>query len=466
MSAAAQQLDPQVQAILHWQRNPHDFVVSVFGVEPDEWQVQLMQDLASHDRVAVRSGHGVGKSAALSWTIFWWLMTRYPARVACTAPTAHQLSDILWGELAKWHERMEPAFAGLYEIKQDTLVLKAKPKSCLALARTARKEQPEAFQGQHSDHMLFIVDEASGVDDIIFEVGAGALSTRGAKLVMVGNPTRTSGYFYDAFHSMRSEWCTHRVSCLDAKMVDPTFAERMAKQYGIDSNIYRVRVLGEFPTSEDSAVIPIGWMEDARDRDIEPDREADVIWGLDVARFGDDASALCKRKGSKVTEPMKVWERKDIMQTTGIVHSEYNQTPHSEKPVTILVDVIGLGSGVVDRMKELGLPVRGVNVAESPATNDGKFMRLRDELWWRAREWFLERDCALPDDPELIGELAGPTYDFTSSGKIQVESKSDMKKRGIPSPNRADAFCLTFAQRGSRLRKWKSPIEYSSARVV
>lgn len=465
MALKGDQLEKGVSVVSHWQQNPHDFVLQVFGVEPDLWQVQLMEDLAVHDRIAVRSGHGVGKSAALSWTIFWWLMTRYPARVACTAPTSHQLSDILWGELAKWHERMTPAFAGLYEIKQDSLVLKSKPKNCSALARTARKEQPEAFQGQHSDHMLFIVDEASGVDDIIFEVGAGALSTAGAKLIMVGNPTRTSGYFYDAFHKMREEWCTHKVSCMDAKMVDQEFPKRMARQYGEDSNIYRVRVLGEFPTSEDSAVIPIGWLESAVNREIEEDPLADDVWGVDVARFGDDESALVKRTG-RIVHEIKTWKHKDIMQTTGIIHNEWIKTPVSKRPAVINVDSIGLGAGVVDRLKELGLPVRGINVAELPSSNDQKFMRLRDELWWKGREWFMERECRILEDQRLVGELSGPTYDYTSSGKIQVESKSEMKKRGIPSPNVADAFLLTLAKSGTRRHHFRKPLNYSNRRVV
>jgi len=168
------------------------------------------------------------------------------------------------------------------------------------------------------------------------------------------------------------------------------------------------------------------------------------VWGLDVARFGDDRCALVKRRGNHVIETAKVWRHRDLMESCGIVSREYFETPDSQKPSTINGDVIGIGAGVIDRLREIGLPVFGVNVGEA-STQPDRYMRLRDELWWLARQWFTARDCKIPNDPALISDLVGPTYKPLSSGKLQIEPKDEMKKRGLKSPDVADAFCLTFA---------------------
>ena len=429
-----------------WATNPAKFVTEAFrgDIKVEEWQAEALQAIVDNDRIAVRSGHGVGKSAWLSWVILWWLLTRYPAKVACTAPTAHQLQDVLWGEISKWYRQLDPVFQGWLEVKSERVELTGAGAESFAVARTARKENPEAFQGFHSDNMLFIVDEASGVDDIIFEVGQGAMSTPGAKTLMVGNPTRTSGYFYDAFHKLRDRFWTKRVSCDDSTRVAPGYGEDMAKQYGIDSNSYRVRVLGEFPLDEDDAIIPLHLLEAAVERDVHINENLMPVWGLDVARFGSDRSALCKRRGNVVSGPVKWWQGKDTMQTAGLVMDEWHNTPDDEKPSEILVDVIGIGSGVVDRLYELGLPVRGINVAEAASVKD-RYMRLRDELWFRVRDWLMARECSMVDDAALISELTSIHYHITSAGKVQAESKDDMKKRGLQSPDLADAFVLTFA---------------------
>ena len=436
-------------------QDPVLFVEQVFGVEPDEWQKEALRAIITHDRITIRSGHGIGKSAFLSWVLIWWLVVHPECKIPCTAPTGHQLNDVLWGEVAKWVQNAHPAIKQLINVTSERIVRTDNPRAAFAVARTARKEQPEALQGFHSDNLLFLIDEASGVEDVIFEVGEGALSTKGAKVIMTGNPTRTSGYFYDSHHRMRQSWYTMRVSCEEVKMVDPKFIKNMELRYGRDSNVFRVRVLGDFPDSEDNVVIPLALLEAAATREVEQ-VDGKVVWGLDVARFGDDRSALAKRKKNKLLEPVKSWKGKDLMQTVGLVVHEYENTPHHKRPDMILVDSIGVGAGVVDRLREQGYPVRGINVSEAPSVGD-KHVRLRDELWWKGREWFEGRDVWIPDDDELIGELTSLTYEFTSSGKIKVESKADAKKRGIPSPDIADAFLLTFAVGD---RKFRGKLKY------
>jgi hypothetical protein len=260
---------------------------------------------------------------------------------------------------------------------------------------------------------------------------------------MFANPTRTSGYFYRSHHQNRDQWRTYVVPCQASSRVSPEYPLQIAREYGDQSNVYRVRVLGEFPLSEDDSVIPLGLIEAAVGRDVSPTVAA-IVWGLDVARFGDDTTALCKRQGNVILEPVREWRKLDLMQTAGIIAKEYRETPFEKRPAAINVDVIGLGAGVVDRLQEIGLPVRGINVGEAPADDSGRYMRLRDQLWFEARDWFDTRAVTMPKDDGLMSELVTPKYKLESSGKIKVESKDDMKKRGVKSPNKADAFCLTF----------------------
>lgn len=429
--------------LLRWRDDPKTFVAEALRARPEPWQRDALGAAVTHDRLAVRSGHGVGKTALLAWLILWWLVTRFPARVAATAPTAHQLADVLWGEIAKWHRRLPDGLRDELVVRSDKVELRGAPNESFAAARTARREQPEAFQGFHSEHMLFIADEASGIDDMIFEVGAGAMSTAGAKTVLTGNPTRNSGYFFDAFHKLRRRWWTRRVPSTDVARAQGHI-EDVIETYGKDSNAYRIRVLGEFPEQADEAVIPLDLIEAALTREVAPIATVRPVWGLDVARYGDDRSALAKRRGNALLEPVRWWCGKDTMQTAGLVMEEWRETPERERPAEILVDAIGIGAGVADRLFELGLPARAINVAEQPAATD-RFARLRDELWWRARDWFAARDCRIAGDDALIAELSAPTFAFTSAGRAVVESKDELKARGMPSPDLADAFVLTFA---------------------
>jgi hypothetical protein len=217
----------------------------------------------------------------------------------------------------------------------------------------------------------------------------------------------------------------------------------MQLRYGEDSPAYHVRVLGNFPPREEDTVIPVELIDSAMNREIKISNSTKAVWGLDVARMGSDASALAKRRGP-VVEEIQTWKGLDLMQLTGAVVAEYEALPPSEQPVEILVDSIGLGAGVLDRLRELGLPARGINVAESPALK-GTYANLRAELWFKCKAWLGNRDVKIPKDEQLFAELASPRYTFTSSGKMQVESKESMKKRGLPSPDKADALCLCLA---------------------
>jgi hypothetical protein len=227
--------------------------------------------------------------------------------------------------------------------------------------------------------------------------------------------------------------------------------------------VYRVRVLGEFPTQSDDVLVPLHLIEDATRRDVEAGPTTPVEWGLDVARYGGDRSALAKRQGNVLIEPIKTWQGKDLMELAGIVLAEYDSVPYRMRPQAIYVDAIGLGAGLADRLRELDLPAVAIAVSES-ASLKNRFNKLRDELFWSAREWFEARDCHMPVDDTLISELAGIRYKYLSTGKLKVESKDEMKKRGQRSPDVADAFVLTFAGQGAVAGGWSKG--YNSNRTL
>lgn len=433
--------------ILRLRNDPVLFVETVIGAKPQAWQREALESISRHDKVAIKSGHGVGKTAFEAWVTLWWLLTHYPCKIAVTANTAHQLNDVLWTEIDKWARQLPKGFKDLLEFKTDKISLKGASDS-FAVARTSRRESPESLQGFHSENMLFICEEASGIPDVVFQVGEGALSTKGAKVLMCGNPTRADGYFFDAFHSHREMWHCMTVSCEDADTVSDKFVEDMASKYGQDSNVFLVRVLGEFPTQSDDVLVPLHLVESATKRDIEMSPTTPVVWGLDVSRYGGDRTALCKRQGNVVLEPIKTWQNKDLMTLAGIIMSEYEAVRYSDRPVAIYVDSIGIGAGLADRLAELDLPAIGVAVSESPSLKD-KFVRLRDELFWNAREWFEGRDVQIPNDEALISEITAVRYKYQSTGKLKIESKDEMKRRGQRSPDCADAFVLSFAGDGA-----------------
>ena len=248
---------------------------------------------------------------------------------------------------------------------------------------------------------------------------------------------------------------------MDSPLVSDDFVDEMRLRYGEESNAFRIRVLGEFPLADDDTIIPFHLVEAATQRDVMHDEDATTIWGLDVARFGSDKTVLAKRQGNVITE-VKGWQGLDLMQTVGRVKAEYDGLPSHLRPREIMVDVIGMGGGVVDRLRELGLPVRGINVAESPSMGD-TYTNLRAELWFRMRGWLEQRGSKLPKNEQLIAELTSIRYSFASSGKMKAESKDEMRKRGLASPDFADAVCLTLASDaatalGGRASTWGQPL--------
>ena len=429
--------------IAKFRKDPTLFVDTMLGASPDEWQSEVMAAVAEQKRgISIRSGHGVGKTSCLSWLALWWIAVYYNAKVVITAPTSAQLHDALLPEAKSWLQQAPEGFREMFTVRADRIELLSDPQRNFISARTSRAEKPDALQGVHAEHVLLICDEASGVPEQVYEAAGGSMSAHHATMVLAGNPVRSTGYFYDTFHKLAERWKTFHVSCEDTPRVSNEYIEECRLRYGEESNTYRVRVLGKFPRGDDDTVIPQELIVAAISRDVEPTKFGPTVWGVDVARFGADSSALCKRKGNAITEPIRLWRNLDTMQLTGAIKAEYDSA--MEKPAEIFVDAIGLGAGVADRLRELELPSYAINVSESPAMGN-HYLNLRAELWYKAKNWLEGRDVRLPGDDRLKAELATVRYNFTSSGRIKIESKADLKKRGIASPDSADAFVLTFA---------------------
>lgn len=431
-----------------YQRDRLGFVRNVLGAEPDDWQGDILQALDRGERkVSVRSGHGVGKSALAAW-IATHALTTYPiAKVVETAPSGPQLFDVLFAESRMWFNRLPDALRELFRPQTDRVESIAAPEQLFVTARTSRAETPEAMQGVHAEGgiVVLIADEASGIPEAVFEAGAGSMSGHNCITLLLSNPTRLAGLFFDTHHRLKGSWYTKHVSCFDSARVSPEFIKDIAERYGESSNAYRVRVLGAFPLQDEASYIPLTLVEAAQNRVIVPDTTWDRVWGLDVARFGPDRSVLTKRHGKVVPESPKCFRGYNTMQTAGAVKHEWDTTKAEERPSSINIDVIGIGAGVVDRLQEMGLPAFGINVAESPAVDPtGAYYRLRDELWAKGKQWLEALDCQLPNDEGLL-ELGVPLYTFQSAGKLKIEGKDDMKKRLKYSPDYADSFLLTLA---------------------
>ena len=429
-----------------YQNDPVKFVQEMLGAEPFDYQKEFLREVASPTRrLSVKSGHGTGKSTTASWAMLWFLLLKYPCKVVVTAPTSSQLFDAMFAELKRWIKELPREIQGLLNVKSDRVELVAAPAEAFISCRTARAENAgEALAGVHSDNVLLVIDEASGVPEVVFEASAGSMSSVNATTVMLSNPTRSSGTFFESHNRMRHSWWTRTWSCEDSPLVADEFIDEMRERYGETSSAFLVRVMGEFPLADDDTIIPFHLVESAQHRDIEESPETSQIWGLDVARMGSDKTALCKRTGSVVTD-IKSWGGLDLMQTVGRVKAEYDALEVWEQDnLEILIDSVGMGAGVFDRCQELGMPVRAINVSESPSMKE-TYLNLRAELWFRMKAWLENRTCKIPQNDRLLSELTSLKYTFTSSGKIKAESKQELKKRGFNSPDLADCLALTFS---------------------
>lgn len=423
-----------------YRKDPVGFVRQMFRAEPTEQQQAGMRSVASNNRTSIISGHGTGKTTEAAWLLWWFMSCFKDARVPCTAPTGHQLEDVLWAEVVLWHGKMHPWFADQWKITSDKIAHKLRPETWYAVARTARKEKPDALQGFHADNLLYIVDEASGVPAEIFLPVEGALTGINNRILIQGNPTQTSGYLFESHNRNKALWSRLIFNGEESPLVSKEYCDNMASQYGKDSDIYRVRVLGQFPNSSFMQLISGALVEAARGKGLAPDQyiHAAKLIGVDVARHGDDQSAILRRQGLACTG-LRKFRGIDTHVLAGLVAQEIEDY----KPDATFVDATGMGWGVVDRLRALGHKIIAVQTGEN-SIRSSEYFNLRMEMWAKMRDW-LKEGGAIPDDYDLCSELTGPEYTFDARNRMVLEKKSDMKKRGLSSPDCADALALTFA---------------------
>lgn len=415
---------------------------------PDDWQVEVLEEIGQAVRdgmsisdampilEAVASGHGIGKTALIAWIILWFISTRQHPQIIVTAGKKDQLSGKTWRELAKWQKL---ALCGHWfhwtATKLEHVLF---PETWFAHAIAWSKSAPENFAGTHEEHVLVIFDEASAIDDIIWETTDGAMTTPGAMWVAFGNPTRNNGRFAQCFGKLKHMWRTRHVDSRNAKMANRKLLDMWVETYGEDSDFVRVRVRGLFPRAGNLQFIDLESVAAAMRRKAKGYQNSSKIMAVDVARHGDDQSCIGRRQGNMIW-PLKRLRIPNLMQLASIIAAEIDDF----EPDVVFIDATGLGWGVVDRLHQLNYTqVIAVQVGEA-ADAPERFRNKRAELWYRMRE-AIKGGLCLPVDVELETELTEPEYGFDDKERWVLESKDDMKARDLASPDGADCVALMF----------------------
>jgi len=438
------------------QSDPGWYMTQILGCKPWDKQIEIVKSAFKNQRTAVRGCVSSSKTNAAAMLVFAWLHA-YPgeSRVFTLAPSYRQVDVNLWGEIPRMYAKAPVALGG--KMLQTTEYKLGDNWYALGFST----KNPELVHGIHGPHDLLILDDAHAIEEPMFDEIENMMAGGRTHIVLMYNPMRLSGTTYACAHQDRARWNNITIGYWDTPngkadkviipgMLLPETVKSWIKKYGRDSNFVRVKVDAKEPKQEADTLIPLEHLELAVARVVpEPDQDSPRAYGQDVARFGDDNSTRCEIHGRKVL-PLYSVNGHDTMRTTGELMHEI-----SERPGIVGVDVIGIGSGVYDRLAEQGINAIPVNVAERSYEIDEsgkeKYANLRAEIWAKAAEALDPNNpeaVQLPDDQELIGELSSVKKRFDSKGRMLVESKDDMKKRLGKSPDKADAFCLAiYAQK-------------------
>ena len=459
-----------------FRKSPSKFAKHILGVEPWAKQSEILDAISANRKVAVRSCNGAGKTFTAAIATLWWLMSYDNAIVITTAPSERQVKELLWREIRMLYMPHRDKIGG--KLTRTRLDFAA---NRYAYGFSTNTE--DRFQGFHSGNILVIVDEASGVDEFIYYAITGILTTQNAKLLMIGNPHGLAGTFYDAFHKSRKEFHTVHISAFDTpaftdagitaeniqhlqypepveedtiddEQPDPTpntdiplglstplWALGTFNQYGPQSSVYQTRVLGEFPEEANDTLIPLRDVEAAvkRPHVVQPDDKP--IMGVDIARFGDDKTVIIIRKGMLVLH-IEELRKSDLVNTTGRVITAAKEF----KVKDIIVDEVGIGAGVLDTLKvDNQFQTTGFN-GGARADHVDKYLNLRAQIFDGLKQRFADGDISIPNDPELISQLASLTYRYNARGQLMLESKDVIKSHGMQSPDKADALAYAFAE--------------------
>ena len=460
-----------------YRTNPVQFCQDILGIHPWKKQQEILNAIQQHRRIAVRSCNGAGKTFTAALAVLWWMFVYDDAIAITTAPTARQVKELLWREIRKMYFPRAQILGG--DIFMERLEYGPDRYAYGFSTNTV-----ERFQGFHSPNMLVMVDEASGVDEYVYDAISGVVTTDNGKLVMIGNPNNLAGEFYNAFHQQRHRYKTIHISAFDlpgvresgltpdnvhlqeysesdnlavadiplsahdeaANSVIPGLSTRqwIIEQFnlrGKDSSIYQTRVLGVFPTAANDTLIPLKHVESAITRSVDVPNPSERVMGVDIARFGEDSSVIVIRNGGRV-EHIDALNRSSLTETTGWII----RTARGHGIRKIIVDEIGVGGGVIDNLKEKTnhnvLPFNSAKRSPNPEA----YTNARAHAFDGIRQRFEDGDISIPNDPQLVSELAAITYRYTSRGQLQIESKDAMRSRGMKSPDRADALIIAFSE--------------------
>ena len=459
--------------------DPVGFQEDILGIQLYEAQKQIARSVAANDETAVQACHSSGKSFEAAALALWWLYTRCPSTVITTATTWEHVENVLWREINRMYNGIPP---NLQLGKCLSVELDIAP-DWYAIGLNARK--PESFQGHHNLSMLGIIDEASGVEEMIFRGMESMLSGGETRLLLISNPLRAVGTFYDAcnrpelgFHPIKigykdtPNWTGEESN---APLISKKYVERRAIQFGKDSYEYVTRCLGQFYAERETVVlVPMGWVEAAKERVPGEDHllkdsfGQELQIGLDVGRdLGGDRSIMAWRSGlvflgiEDVSQKDSGQLRLYVQQRSAELANEYRM------PTVIAVDEIGVGAGVVDNWDEKTVPC--VGIAVSKASEEERFMLLRDEHYWRLREmlrpgadrehmvWAVTAEHGIAAN-RCANQLAAIQHERDTRGRPKIESKDKMRERNMPSPDEAEALMLAFAPVRTRpaMQKWGS----------
>lgn len=455
------------------QQDPVWWIENVLGDKGWRAQYDIIEAVRDHRHVAVKSCHSIGKDWISARVALWFLCNHDPSVVITTGPSDRQVKVILWRELAKAHGQSRWPLGGKVLVQELRL---AEDRYALGFATTG---DPERFSGFHSPNILVIVDESSGVPQVIHDAISGILSSQNAYKLDISNPTDPTSEFAQFFkrpgiHKIsvsafdtpnftefgitqedieKDTWRDKITGDLPMPMlISPEWVAERYRTWGKDNPWYISRVEAQFAESAEDALIPMHLIEAAQNRTLEPGQPH--VLGVDVARYGDDKSVIAERKGP-VVRILKKFGKVDTMTTTGHVRLTRREVDADMS----IVDEIGVGAGVVDRLRELREPVQAANAAEA-AVDKERFVNARAEWAWTVRQALERGEMDLdPADEELAAQLADIKWKPTSGGKIQIESKDDIKKRSGASPDEADALFHTYAGQSELVQKYKKAMQ-------
>ncbi len=419
-------------------RDPEVFIRLFYpDIKLWEKQYEIFMAIRDYRRVVVPSGYAVGKTFIASLIVLWYLYTHPDAIVLTTAPTARQVYSILWSQIRDLYRKARYPLGG--ELLQTQIKIRDR-----WFAMGLSTKEPERFQGYHEECIMLVFDEAPGIPSEIWQAGENIMTSEKARWLAIGNPVSLYDNFGQAAYS--DLWKCIYISCLEhpnvklrkviyPKMVTYEWVEERRKEWGENHPLYISRVLGRFPTEAEDVFIPQVAVENAVNREVEESDE--IAIGCDVARYGSDRTVIIVRQGNKVVEIIS-YQGQSLMWTAGKLVELY----HKYNPRYLNIDDTGLGGGVTDRLREQKIPVFPVNFG---AKSDNPYCDNKGtELWYNLKQLFTNQSISIPNHLDLKRDLVARRYKILSNGKISLESKDELKSRGLNSPDFGDALALAF----------------------